>query len=74
MTTFRIKGTSRQIGAIGIFEDFSILIDAESSKAAYEQCRAKLEETREHVLVKQITADWSDTGEYTHVEPAAYLY
>ena len=74
MTNFQIEGTSRQVGAIGKSEYFCEFIQAESSQEAYNLARMKqYNQNRELVHVTSVRADWKDTGEYTPVEPRAYL-
>lgn len=74
MTTFRVSGSSRQVGAIGLPEPFTAFIQAESSQEAYTQARERqYSDNRELVQITEIEADWNDSGEYTHIEPRAYL-
>lgn len=71
--TYRVIGESRQIGAIGIFEPFSVLVGATSSAEAYGKATADLyNRDRDHVHVKQIRKILDDGQEVT-IEPAAYL-
>jgi len=74
MTNFTVEGTSREVGAIGIVTPFVEYVTAETSKEAYDLARMKqYNQNRELVHVTEVRADWSGTGEYTHVEPRAYL-
>jgi hypothetical protein len=54
MNAYKIKGTSNQIGAIGKPEPFERIITANNPREAYQQNRAKLYMTREHVLTTEI--------------------
>ena len=54
MNAYRITGTSRAIGAIGIFEPFERIITAETPREAYNANREHLEKTREHILTMEI--------------------
>jgi hypothetical protein len=74
-TNFQVIGQKRQVGAIGLPEEFSEIITAESSKQAYNLVREKIyAQNYEHVLIREIKADWNNTDDYTHVESSAYLY
>ena len=69
---YRISGESREVGAIGIFEPFSEIINAESSRDAYLNAAAKLySNNREHVHIKKVEL-LGDNG-HVLVEPRAYL-
>jgi hypothetical protein len=73
VNTYKVTGTSRQVGAIGIMEPFTVNVVTESSKAAYDAVRAQLyANNRDHVQVMGIYLI-TDYG-LTQVEPEAYLY
>ncbi len=74
MNNYKVIGESRQVGAIGIFEPFTINIMAESSKQAYENVRnSQYSNNREHVHIKEIRVITDDNPFGTVVEPRAYL-
>jgi hypothetical protein len=69
---YRVNGESRQQGAIGIFEQFIDIVNADTSKQAYDITReSQYKQNREHVLIKSIELI-TDSG-YVIVEPRAYL-
>lgn len=69
---YRITGESRMVGAIGIFEPFTEIVNANTSREAYLDTAAKLYANgREHVHIKQVEL-LGDNG-HTMVEPKAYL-
>ena len=73
MNNYKVKGQSRQVGAIGEFEPFIVNIAAESSKEAYNKVReAQYKANREHVLTISIQVS-NDDGTWTTVEPRAYF-
>jgi hypothetical protein len=72
MDNFRVVGESREVGAIGIFEPFRVIVTTESSHEAYDKVRDQLyASNRDHVLVKAVYR-LTDDGEEL-VEPRAYL-
>ena len=58
MTRFRIRGTDRQVGGIGImeeFEEFTETVEGENAADAVEKVRmARYAAGREHVLCKDV--------------------
>lgn len=69
---YRIEGESRQVGAIGIFESFTEIVNAETSREAYLKAASKLyANSREHVHVRRVEL-LGDNG-HILVEPRAYL-
>ncbi len=75
MNNYKVIGESRQVGAIGIFEPFSINIMAGCAKWAYDDVRNSLyANNREHVHIKEIRVITDDNPNGTVVEPSAYLY
>lgn len=76
METYRVKGTSRQVGAIGEHEPFTIYVNADYAKQAYETARDQLySSNREHVLVKSIEIAYGDAEyDYKTVPAMDYLW
>ncbi len=78
MNTYKVTGTSREVGAIGIFEPFAEYITTEKSKDAYTQARQNQDaKNRDYILVTGVFVENSDgwgNNYWVAVEPEAYLY
>jgi hypothetical protein len=75
MENYHVVFSSRAVGAIGEFEQSSCVHFCENAKEAYNLTRQALyAANREHVQILEITCDYTGAGEYTKVEPTAYLY
>jgi len=75
MNNYKVIGESREVGAIGIFEPFTINIVSDCAKSAYNNVRNNLySNNREHVHIKQIRLIMDDNQRGSIVEPMAYLY
>lgn len=52
---YRVRGESREVGAIGLHAPFSIYVNAESRTDAYKQAQARMyAANREHVHIREI--------------------
>ena len=51
MNTYKLVGTYRKIGAIGIHENFEYIVRAETPHKAYQE-KIKLYDTHEHIIIK----------------------
>jgi hypothetical protein len=75
MNNYKVIGESREVGAIGVFEPFTINIVAGCSKYAYDDVHNRLySNNREHVHIKEIRLITDDNQQGSIVEPMAYLY
>ena len=73
MNTYKISGESRQVGAIGIFEPFTMTLHAHNKDEAREAARSiQYNRNREHVHIKAIIRIPKYINEYVIQENWGY--